>query len=178
MQIEDFLEILFQGITAIAIIFAAIQIKINRKQLNISVIEKCFKDFRELGKLDLNAAHPSKIKAYIEIVNEELFYMQRGYLPEDICLEWLDGIIEYLPLYDKYSNTALNPQNCFSAILENPDEYLRNYSRVLHVLTIDNTFDFAAIYSLDKSELVNRIKERKKLIKHLKSNLKNFDFYS
>ena len=46
----DILDVIFSGITALAIVFAAVQIKINQKQLFLSTIEKCVGDFEALGE--------------------------------------------------------------------------------------------------------------------------------
>jgi hypothetical protein len=34
-------------------------------------------------------------------VNEELFYIQEGYIPKNISFEWIAGMLEYIPLLDE-----------------------------------------------------------------------------
>lgn len=36
---------------------------------------------------------------YIEFVNEEFFYLENDYLPLQVGIEWIDGMIDYLPFF-------------------------------------------------------------------------------
>jgi hypothetical protein len=55
MQINEIISLIFQRLTAFATLFAARHIQINRKPLNLSVIEKCISESRNLGVIDRNS---------------------------------------------------------------------------------------------------------------------------
>lgn len=57
------------------------------------------------------------MKNYIDLVNEELFYIQRGYLPTDIAKEWIDGTIDYIPITNKTGpRITLNENICIDLL--------------------------------------------------------------
>ena len=172
---ENF-ELAFSAVTAISLLFAVIQIRINRKQLNLSVIEKCNHDFRNIQELEIGTKSKSVLSSYIDLVSEELFYMQRGYLPKDISKEWLDGIIDYMPILNKETQEILNPNNSFK-ILNTNTSFLNSYPRIRHTFSVSKDYDFSKIYTKENDLLIERVKERKKIITELLKNLKNFDIY-
>lgn len=44
-------QMIFSGLTAFALVFGVIQIKINQKQLRLSVIDRCITEYRSLENL-------------------------------------------------------------------------------------------------------------------------------
>lgn len=175
-NLKDNLELLFNALTAFALVFAVIQIIINRKQLNLSVIQKCNTDFRNIKDLDITTYTKNNISDYIDLVNEELFYMQRGYLPKDISKEWLDGIIDYIPIVDKKTQSILNPNNSFR-VLNSDSSFLIAFPRIRHTFLVSGEYDFSKIYNKENEFIIERVTERKKLIKELLKNLNKFDIY-
>ncbi len=173
---KDCLEILFSGVTAISLVIAVIQIKINRKQLNLSVIEKCINDFRSIDGLSIETNKVVVVKKYIDLVNEELFYIQRGYLPLDISKEWVDGIIDYIPILDRQTKEILNRGNSFK-LLNDDLNILDAYPRIRHTFSVSKSYDFSKIYNPQSEFLVERVKARKELINELLMNLKKFNIY-
>lgn len=83
----EIVNLIISSITTLAIIFAVVQIKINRKQLYLSTITKCICDFRNLGYLNQQTTDYLIINRYIDLTNEELFYIQHNYIPKDISKE-------------------------------------------------------------------------------------------
>ena len=121
--IEDMKDLLEVGsfiatiIGGIAILAAVRSYSISRKQLNFTALESCIKRYRDQF-LDLDRHAPkSQVLRYIDLVNEELFYFEHNYLPVDVAEEWIDGMIEHLPIFDP-TGKVLNPDHCIPVIVE------------------------------------------------------------
>jgi hypothetical protein len=48
--------------------------------------------------IDLTADQQGVVRQYLDLCNEELFYFQNRYLPTEVEVEWLDGMLEFIPL--------------------------------------------------------------------------------
>lgn len=61
-------------------------------------MQRCIDRYHELvepndsGITRLKANHEWK---FIELVNEELFYIQQNYVPKKVAIEWIEGIVVY-----------------------------------------------------------------------------------
>lgn len=178
MNLKDILELILEGITAFAIVFASNQIRLQKKQLNIEVIDRCINEFREkfFGKLCRFTENTDLITGYLDLVNEELFYMQRGYLPKDVSIEWLDGIIDYIPIRDSKSGKVLNSNCCICLLKRDECKLLDPFPRTRHTFSIPDISkeDFSKIYDDD---IYVRMKQRKMLIEVILKNLKKFKDY-
>lgn len=143
---------------------------IYRKQLHSNTLSRCIdifrRDFTEL------AEKPTieNCTKYVDFVNEELFYMQHGFVPNDIAREWLYGIIIHFPVFVNGENG--NPSNVSKVIVGN--DLLSSFPRLVHAFTLKGVHNLADIYnseakeiSLAKRNMVNEILEN---IKRYKSN--------
>ena len=169
---KDLLEVLSfiaTIIAGIAILFAVKSYSISRKQLNFAALESCIKRYRD-HFLDLNHESPeNQVLRYVDLVNEELFYFQHRYLPFDVAEEWIDGMIEHLPIYDK-SGIVLN-SGYFIPIIHTQkmlDQY--RFRRVKNTFTISTSIEMDAVYGDGRIPI--QIKEREKLVKAILKNLK------
>ncbi|MBP6576507.1 MAG: hypothetical protein KA232_04740 [Chryseobacterium sp.] len=146
----------------------------SRKQIHFSTIEKCINDYRQLyHKYEDKYDNPKFLGQYLDLVNEELFYIEKGYLPKEVAEEWIDGMIDYLPfLY----NSELIPSKKFNEFHTsvNVKNRLYSYPRILHFIKVEKQIDFEKVFlPLSDDEVIElRSSERKKLIKLLKNNLK------
>ena len=153
-------------------IFVDFYLKI--KQGNVASIEKCINDYRQLyHKYEDKYDNPKFLGQYLDLVNEELFYIEKGYLPKEVAEEWIDGMIDYLPfLY----NSELIPSKKFNEFHTsvNVKNRLYSYPRILHFIKVEKQIDFEKVFlPLSDDEVIElRSSERKKLIKLLKNNLK------
>lgn len=99
---KDFLEVLSFIATiigGIAILLAARDYSISRKQLHLSALQGCISRFRD-DFLDLSPdSSPEKVIDYLDLINEELFYFEHQYLPLEVAEEWIDGMIQMIPLF-------------------------------------------------------------------------------
>ena len=101
------------AISSLAIIMSIIAYLLSRKQFQFTVMIKCIDRFQtllpDLESLDQKEALESDriIRQYIDLCEEELFYFKEGYLPKKIRTDWIEGMLNYLPLYDS-KNILLN----------------------------------------------------------------------
>lgn len=172
---KDWVQIVTEVITAIGVLIAVTAYGVSRKSLYLSTIEKCIEGFRKLKNLQKEPSR-DEVEEYIDLVNEELFYFQHGYLPIEIADEWIDGMIDFLPMFDSKGN-VLNPNNCIQDLAENHDSYFQNYPRVVTAFTIKGSYDFKLIYSSDVKSATKRKSQRRKLIIEILKNLKVLKWY-
>lgn len=164
----------FIGVSAI--IFAARQININRKQLFLSTITKCIDDFRNCGELKRQTDNSLTINRYIDLTNEELFYFQHKYIPDDISKEWIDGMIDFIPITDR-GQKILNEEHCIKYIADNRSTLFHSFPRIQNAFEVGESYDFKLIFSMDEKGRKERMRERKKLIDEIQKNIKQFDWF-
>jgi len=169
--ISSFLADIATIIALLGIVYAYF---FSRKQIHFSTIEKCINDYRQLyHKYEDQYDNPKFLGQYLDLVNEELFYIEKGYLPKEVSEEWIDGMIDYLPFFNKSELVVSRKFNEFH-ISENVKSRLYSYPRILKFITVKEEVDFEKIFlPLSDEDLIEiRSSERKKLIKLLKRNLK------
>ncbi len=92
----------------VALFIAAGTYLIHRKQLNFNLIMNCNQRFQDI-MVDLENANPKEEdkpkvlrakKRYVDLCNEQVFYFRNGYLPREVMEEWLESMVDYLPLFD------------------------------------------------------------------------------
>ncbi|MEM7370086.1 MAG: hypothetical protein AAF587_15880 [Bacteroidota bacterium] len=170
-NIKDAVEIVSFFATIIAgigILFALRDYSINRKQLNLSALESCITRFRD-NFLHLNKdSKEEEVTAYIDLINEELFYFEQRFLPRAVAMEWIDGMIDHVPLYDPYGN-LLNPGISLPIIHNRKilDQY--RFKRVKKAFTLKSKIDADAAFG-DVAH-AKKEKAREKIVKEIISNL-------
>ena len=138
------------------------------KQLNLSALESCINRFRD-NFLHLNKdSKEEEVTAYIDLVNEELFYFEQRFLPRAVAMEWIDGMIDHIPLYDTTGN-LLNPSISLPIIHNRRilDQY--RFKRVKKAFTL--RFEIDADIAFGDSPYRLKEKEREKIVKEIISNL-------
>lgn len=155
----------------IAIVYAFFAFKTGRQQFHFSVLDRCIGVFQD------NFIHLDKqtegaiISKYIDFVNEQLFYFEKGYAPPEVIDEWIDGMIDYLPLFNQ-KNEVINSAYCLPQFLTL--RLLKRYPRIGMAFKLKGNYNFDIIYSpFESSEsiLENRKTERRRLIKEIRRNL-------
>ena len=161
-NLKDLLEVISfiaTVIGGIAILFAVRDYSTNRKQLNLSALENCITRFRD-NFIHLSHQSPEPLVVeYIDLVNEELFYFQNRYLPKAVAREWIDGMIDAIPIYDPIGN-VLNQGYCIPLIHQRKllDQY--RFRRVRRAFTIRIQIDPEVIYGdghPDRREKARRV---------------------
>jgi hypothetical protein len=176
MTLDDTLKYLelayyiFAIIGFFSFVWAFFTLVVYRKQLYHSTIARCIDIYRrDFTDIEMQSSH-SNCNKYIDFVNEELFYMQQGFIPDDISREWLYGIILDCPVFVNGVNQ--NPSDVSKLI----EEYklLDTFPRLVHAFTLKGKHDFEVIYNPEIKEITQAkrilVKEILKNIKRYKSN--------
>lgn len=114
--VKDAIQTIVAVIGIIAIVIGVIGYFLSKNQFGFNVTVRCVEKFQkilpELETLDKKTPHHKEriLRQYIDLCEEELFYFKKRYLPREIIEEWIEGMLNYLPLYDGHGN-LLN-ENC------------------------------------------------------------------
>lgn len=103
---EDFVEVL----TLILLFSGVIALFFHQKQIHFSTVKKCIDDYRKIvrNQQSFNKSETDKkkikklfilVKDHLGLVNEELFYMKKGYLPKNLSMDWLNNMLNFIPIY-------------------------------------------------------------------------------
>ena len=154
-----------------ALIFGVYSYKLTQKQLNFSVIERCISNFNKDFSSISQDSDEAFLRKYIDFVNEELFYFEKDYIPRDVAYEWIDGMIDYMPIYSDAKKEFINPDKALKKI--NELNLLINYQRVRKAFTVKDEYKPELLYgdSVNIAYSVRR-KERDDLVKEIYGNLK------
>ncbi len=171
---KDLFEVLSYVATTIggiSLFYAVYNYNISKKQLNFAVLDRCISTFQ---KEFISISENTKIedlRRYIDFVNEELFYFEQKYIPKAVAYEWIDGIIDILPIYrEGTERKVLNSEKAINKIVEN--NLLHGYPRVKKAFTLKDEYKIKLIYSEEESDYLDRRKERERLIKEIYGNLR------
>ncbi len=165
---------LFYYIFAIIGLFALIAgirtFYVYRKQLYHTTISRCIDIYRNCYTNLAENPTPDICKRYVDFVNEELFYMQHGFISDEVAREWLYGIILHFPIFIKGKNG--NPSNVASVIVEN--NLLKHFPRLEFAFKIRNEPNLTDIYNSKTGEITqtkgNLVREILKNVKNYKTN--------
>ena len=94
---KELAEFVSYLVTIVALLGLWATYRFSKKQLHFPAMEKCINTFREMTSWK---GIPNDFsKDYIEFVNEEFFYIENDYIPLEVGIEWIDGMIDYLPFF-------------------------------------------------------------------------------
>ncbi len=128
----------------LALLFAAGTYLTHRNQLNFDVIMNCNERFQGI-MVDLENVNPkegdkSKVlrakKRYVDLCNEQIFYFRNGYLPREVIEEWLESMVDYLPLFEGATGEART--DCPGLV---EPELMEGYPTLRKVFAVDGTHD-------------------------------------
>jgi|GEM_PF-1973274 len=108
----------------------------TQNQFKFTVMISCIERFQQLFPIIRNDAEDiSRLIKYVNLTNEEFFYFQRGYIPKEVIVEWMDSIVEYFPIYVSGSELPINHDRIlFKQIHE--DKLLDDYPRLKKAFTL------------------------------------------
>ncbi len=164
-QYKDYAEFFSYFITSLSLIGIWIAYAFSKKQMHFSTMEKCIRDYRDWIKVTEISADENATE-YIDMVNEEFFYLENNYLPLEVGIEWVDGMIDFLPFYTK-KNEFIKSRNLDAMEDEVwTNNLLYSYPRVFKAIKLKNKVEFekVALGIVDKENREIRKKERNKLI--------------
>ena len=120
-------------IAVIIVVFTFRTYIVNLKKLNFDVVARCVDIYRDkFINLTKDSSDEERIKRYLDLINEELFYYEQNYLPEIVALEWMDGIIDLIPIIQ--NDNIINKKSCIQLIHKNKLLYVN--SRILKSFTV------------------------------------------
>lgn len=125
----------------------------TQSQFRFTVMLSCIDRFQQLVPIIRNDENDTtRLKKYIDLTNEEFFYFQRNYIPKEVMIEWMDTIVEYLPIYTRNSSAPINYSTWIVKLIHD-ENLVKGYPRLLHALTIGA----ADIDVRDKERLIRLI---------------------
>lgn len=155
---KDIIEIATQILGFFAIIFTVRSFWTAKKQNYFTVVNNCINKFQENFVQHEKFDENKKLK-YLDFVNEQLFYMENDYLPLMISIEWIDGMLDYLPVHYYNEQIFTNPNSRFSDPIEK--ETLVLYPRIKHIFTTSKQYK-----GTDLTKAENHL-ERKELLEEI-----------
>ncbi len=132
----------------ITIICAIVGLYYNKKQIQFNTMSKCVDAYRKIVRRQQRRKcrkKQSMINAldHLGLVNEELFYIQEKYLPNDAAFRWLKNIIYFVPIYSTYGELAnklllKNAVELKDIYPKHKKEYLASASKFSYIKTYLN----------------------------------------
>lgn len=169
---KDFAETFSYCVTTVSLVGIWWAYISSKKQIHFTTMEKCVSNFKKITKR--SGVPIDKSAEYIEFVSEELFYFENGYLPLVVSIEWIDGMIDYLPFYDKdkvfIASNRLDPLKTQDQAIR----LLRDYPRIRKAIQMREAIDFEIVHISIENEIdrEKRRQERDKIIYAVIMNLK------
>ena len=121
-------------IGGILIVYNIYSFRLSQNQFRHGVMTHCLDKYwkivfesQELREKDLKAW----CQQYCELVNEELFYFQVGYIPTEVMVEWLDGILYYFT-----PNDNSEVKNAEEILAEKIQDLSKGYPRIKRAFDI------------------------------------------
>jgi len=172
MSLKDWADVA-QIVTTAALIIGVYQITINRKQLYNNTISRCIDAFR---KIDFTKLYVDEVvvKGYVEILAEELFYIKNDYIPKDVAYEWIDGMIDFVPIWNTHDE-LLNPGKCIPLLVSKRTELLSSYPRIKAAFKVKGYYDFTFVYDISPAKANQRLQVRINIVEEIYNNVKYYD---
>lgn len=145
---------------------------INRKQLHFHTAQKCF----ELYRKEFMTLGWHNYEEYFDFVNEELFYIQNRQINKEVAIEWIDGMIDNMPVYYKDKEKPVN----VNAINIEIEKRIKNYPRLKIVFTINekSCYDnFDGVFKNYSERSENDNMDRLRLMNEIYYNARNYENY-
>jgi hypothetical protein len=167
-NLKEVINTILIGIGTIAILFAAISYRLNLKQHYFSVINNSINKFQNLFITEEKFTIKEKLK-YLDLVNEQLFYIENYYVPSDIATEWIDGMIDFLPLFDNgFDKIQPNPRSKFGDSYKDLNILL--FPRILNAFTLNTKLELCDLTNPDN------YKKRQMVVINIFKNIKRNSF--
>lgn len=135
--------------------------RISYKQLNFQIVDRCTTRFHQvIQNLHKNPDHSDAVAAYLGLCNEEIFYFKHRYLPEDIILEWLEGMTNTVPHWVEGQNINHHP-DCVQYVFGQTNLML-SYQRLRRAFTFESVEEYENLKANKKAFLRKVIRNIRK----------------
>ncbi len=151
---KDIIDTLINFIGFAVIFYSIKTFFLKRKQNYFLVVNNFINKYQE-NFAGVKTFDERQVLKYIDLVNEEVFYISNDYLPFVIAVEWIDGILDILPIIKKESQIFTNP----NSPMKNEINYdtLKLYPRIRNTFKserITEKIDLTAEENLELRKLV------------------------
>lgn len=156
------------GVIGLAAIW--ISHRLSVKQFQFTVMLSCIDRFQNLYPVQRDSQEgdfEQRLIKYLDLTNEEFFYFQNGFIPKVVMVEWMDSIIECLPIYHIDNQEPLNYDLLdFREIHDR--KLLQKFPRLEIAMKVNGNYDFSVI--ADRATSDSR-RQRRELISEILGNL-------
>lgn len=172
MLFADYVDVvadIFSIIGIIGLILFFLDFRRNSKKTQFEIISSCVQRFHNIAIKLGDKSDDYDIIAYLELVNEELFYFENKMLPYLVAEEWISGMIDYLPIFNS-KGEILNDGNFVSNI----EKFIYNYPRIVNTFTIsmDKIVNEYIYIKSDFQNVHTKYSKRKYIVNLILNNLK------
>ncbi|MFZ6050755.1 hypothetical protein [Halocola ammonii] len=178
---KDIIVVLVNVLGVAAIIIAVQSYRLKQKSNYFQVVNNLVNKYQD-NFLAQNYFDNETRKKFIDFVNEELFYIQYGYVPLPIAVEWIDGMLDVLPVINNGKQYFTNPNSLFNSKIE--DDILKTYPRIKRALSITSINDPVDLTNSSNialrrevvSEVIGNIFNSKKMKRRAKNEMDKIHF--
>jgi len=125
---------------SLSLVVATIAYLLSRKGLQFNVMIACIQRFQDLlPNLDGDDVVERDVLQYLDLCNEELFYFQQNYLRKEVALEWIEGMVKFLPLINEATKSPWDGK----PYLTSTDKLIHQFPRVAHAFSTTTFPDLA-----------------------------------
>jgi len=136
---------------SLSLVVGTIAYLLSRKGLQFNVMIACIERFQDLlPSLDSDEVTERDVLRYLDLCNEELFYFKQRYLRREVALEWIEGMVRFLPLLNETTKSPWDGQS-----------YIATSDRLIHQFPrVEHAFSTPALPDLATEEARRRYVER------------------
>lgn len=152
----------------------------SRSKFKHEITLRCIDRYQEIVKRGVIAEY--NLATYLGFMNEELYYIQKGYIPKAISQEWLANMMNTVPVFlGSNHKTPINEGHLkrSSSILQTEESWnlLFPYSRLRSILFINGCIiDYKYVFADNIFDAQNNIERnnmiKKKIVKEMLRNLR------
>jgi hypothetical protein len=167
---------LLQAASAIVTIVGVIAIvngirsySLSQNQFKQEVMTHCLDRYYVVmfdKKYQINKEPDTWLQQYFELVNEEMFYFQVKYLPMDVIIEWMDGIIDNVVIRNAATLEVINERSLMEPIKGSHKQ--DGFPRLKNAFTLRSGVDYGAAFDKENPDYAET---RKQLIIEVLTNL-------
>lgn len=153
----------------VAIVYSIRNYGLSQSQFRHGVMTHCLGRYYAVmfdNKEQTNTDPDRWLQQYFEFVNEEMFYFQVKYLPMDVIIEWMDGILDNVIIRKAGSLEVINEGSLVDSIKNSVKQ--DGFPRLKNAFIIRSGVDYRPAF--DK-ENPNYVETRKRLIIEVLTNL-------
>ena len=90
----------------LGLVFLIVEYQTNKNVRNVQLMHRCIDSFRQWSLKTM----PKVDFFYLELLNEEFFYFQKGMIQRKVSIEWVEGILDFIQVKGK-DGIVLNNYN-------------------------------------------------------------------